>query len=76
MECNQLKKPKQMLKTIKIRLILNQTEKDELNKLFGVFRWCYNVALDIYKLEKDKKTYTHLVKFRFQNYEILLKNMN
>lgn len=54
MECDQVKKPKQMLKTIKIRLILNQTEKDELNKLFGVFRWYYNVAIDIYKLEKNK----------------------
>jgi len=55
MECDRVKKPKQMLKTIKIRLILNQNEKDELNKLFGVFRWYYNFALDIYKLEKDKK---------------------
>ena len=72
-ECDQVKKPKQMLKTIKIRLILNETEKDELNKLFGVFRWYYNVALDIYKLEKDKKNIYTSGKVSFQKLRDIIK---
>lgn len=47
-------KPKIPLKTIKIRLILNDKEKQYLDGLFGVFRWYYNIALDVYKLEKNK----------------------
>ena len=54
MECEGPKK-KVPLKTLKIRLILDDNEKQQLNELFGVFRWYYNVALDVYKLEKDKQ---------------------
>lgn len=69
----QVKNSKPMLKTIKIRLILNQKEKDELNGLFGVFRWYYNIALDIYNLEKEKSNIYTAGKVSFPKLRDIIK---
>jgi hypothetical protein len=44
-----------------------------LNDLFEVFRWYYNVALDIYKLEKDKPNIYSAVQVSFQKLRDVIK---
>lgn len=51
------KKPKKKknLKALKIRLILSKDQKQLLKEYFGVFRWYYNCAKNIFDLQVNKK---------------------